>query len=78
MTNNGKRGTTYGAAVTTRNDADAASDEGGGGDVTRGEAGEGGAGNGAGATVESTPQDRDLPALCPGNPLGTGQFVERK
>ena len=61
MTNNGNLRTTYAAAVTTENDADAVSNEGGGGDVTRGEAGKGGAGSGAGgagsgagATVEST------------------------
>ena len=67
----------YGAAATTRNDADAASDESGGGDVTRGEAGEGslgsgaggagsearGAGSGAGANVESTLQELLLEAL---------------
>ena len=52
VTNNGKRRSTYGAAVTTRNvDTDAARYEGGRGDVTRDEAGEGdgrGAGNGSG------------------------------
>ena len=48
MTNNGKHHSSYGAAVTTKNDADAASDEGGEGNITRGEAGEGGAGKGAG------------------------------
>ena len=70
MTNNGKRRSTYGAAVTTRNDAVAASDEDRKGNVTRGEAGEGGAasgaggaGSGTGATVESTLQELLLDAL---------------
>ena len=45
MTNYGNNRTMYAAAMTIRNDADAASDKVGGGDVTRDEAGERGAGS---------------------------------
>ena len=69
MANDRKRRSTYGAAVTTRNDADTASDEGEEVYVTRGAAGEGGAGSGtggagswAGATVESPLQELLLDA----------------
>ena len=60
MTNNGKRRPTHGAAVTSRNDADATSDENGRGDVTRGEAGEGGAGSWAGGAGSASTSGEPL------------------